>query len=169
MNTNPNIVTTVQRVFAANVPAAPAANASVVLFATHPCALGTGGAAYVTQFADSGGGVVAVDADAIEAVHLIYALHDHASAANGLRAYQTLDGGATWIETDMKGPDNVGTIGATVPIQVPTLTAGHEWSETFHIGAYRGFALVHTAGATGPTANTGWALAISAQYSPQGN
>ena len=170
MNTNPNVVTRVQRAFVSNVPAAPAANASVVLFATHPCNLGTGGASYQSQFAQRGGTQsIAIDPDAMETVNLIYVLHDHASATNGLRAYQTLDGGVTWKETDLKDPNNAATIGAAAPIQVPALSAGQEWAEIFHIGRYRGFALVHTAGDTGPTAGTGWAPAVSVQYAEQGN
>jgi hypothetical protein len=164
-----NVITQVERVFVSNVPAAPVANASVVLFATHPCTLGTGGASYVSTFASPSGGQVVVAPDAIETVNVVYVLHDHASAADGLRAYQTLDEGKTWTETDMKDASNAATIGAAAPIQVPTLSAGQEWGEIFHIGRYRGIAIVHTAGATGPTASTGWALAISAQYSPQGN
>jgi hypothetical protein len=167
MNTNPSVITRVERAFVSNVPSAPLANASVVLFATHPCTLG--GASYVSRFATPSGGAIAVAPEAMETVRIIYALHNHASAANGLCAYQTLDGGATWIETDIKDGSNAATIGAAAPVQIPALSSGQEWSEIFHIGAYKGIAIVHTAGTTGPTAVTGWAIAISVQYSPQEN
>jgi hypothetical protein len=60
-------------------PAAPAAGASVVLFATHPCNLGTGGASYQSKFANRNGQAILIEPDAIETVNLIYVLHDKAS------------------------------------------------------------------------------------------
>lgn len=174
MNTNPNLVIAVDRAFVANLPAAPAGNATAVLFASHPCTLGTGGASAKSTFVRGDGTqVVQVAADAIEELDLTYHLHDHASAANGLRFYETTDGGVTWTESDMKGDvsgvPNQPSIGASAPIQVPALSAGQEWSETFEVGRYRGFAITHTAGTTGPTAGTGWSLTIAVKYAPQGD
>ena len=174
MTTNPNLIIGVERAFIANAPTAPGANATTVLFATHRCTLGTGGDVVKSTFVRGGGTqVVDIDADAMEELRVIFGLHDRASAANGLRAYYTNDGGGSWHETDMKGyvagVANQPSIGAAAPIQVPLLNAGQEWSERFQIGAYRGFALTYTAGAIGPTAVTGWDLIVSLKYAPQGN
>ena len=170
MNTNPNIVTAVDRAFVSNVPAAPAGNATTVLFATHPCTLSTGGASVVSTFQKATTGeAVVVSPDAIEEVEIVYGLHDHASAANGLRAYYTNDGGANWHETDIKNPKNAATIGSAAQIQVPALSAGQEWAEIFRIGRYRGIAITHTAGATGPTAGTGWDVTVGIKYASQGD
>lgn len=169
MNTNPNFILQVDRAFVGNVPTAPAANATTVLFATHPCTLGTGGASVSSTFTKaSTGEAVVVTPDAIEEVEVVFGLHDHASAANGLRAYYTNDGGSNWRETDMKDPNDAATIGAAAARQVPTLSAGQEWAEIFRIGRYRGFALTYTAGATPPTAGTGWDVSIGMKYAPQG-
>ena len=113
MNTNPNVVVQVKRAFVSNPPAAPSAGATVVLFATHPCTLGTGGASVLSLFTRASGlQSVLIDPAAIEEIDVVFGKHDHASAANGIRAYYTNDGGATWVETDMKDPQNVATIGA---------------------------------------------------------
>jgi hypothetical protein len=168
MNTNPNVVLNVERAFVSNVPAAPANDATTVLFATHPCTLSTGGASVRSTFVRGGGEACQIAADSMEEVDLTFGLHNHASAANGLRAYYTNDGGTTWTETDMKGNDNTASIGAAAPIQVPTLAPGAEWSEKFVIGRYRGFAVTYTAGATGPTAGTGWDVTVAVKYAPQG-
>jgi hypothetical protein len=169
-NTNPNVVVQVDRAFVSNPPAAPSAGTTTVIFATHPCTLGTGGVSVVSLFTRASGlQSVLIDPDAIEEIDVTFGLHDHASAANGLRAYYTKDGGTTWTETDMKDPNNAATIGATAPVQVPTLAAGAEAAEIFRIGRYRGFALTYTAGTPGPTANTGWDVNVSVQYAPQEN
>jgi hypothetical protein len=167
-----NTIIQCTRAFVANVPAAPGNNATVVLFSTHPRKPGGSGTAVQSTFATGKGtAAVVINPDAIEELDLTYHLHDHASAANGLRAYETTDGGTTWTETDMKGyvagVANQPSIGAGAPIQVPALSAGQEWAETFHIGRYRGFALEHTAGATGPTPGTGWSVSVAVKYAPQ--
>ena len=168
MNTNPNVVVQVQRAFVSNPPAAPSAGSTVVLFATHPCTLGTGGASVLSLFTRASGlQSVLIDPAAIEEIDVVFGKHDHASAANGIRAYYTNDGGATWVETDMKDPQNVATIGAAAPIQVPTLAAGAEWAEIFRPKRYKGFAITYTAGTPGPTANTGWDPTVEVDYSPQ--
>jgi hypothetical protein len=169
MNTNPNFILQVDRAFVGNVPAAPAANATVVLFATHPCTLGTGGASVVSTFIKATTGeAIVLSPDAIEELEAVFGLHDKASVANGVRAYYTNDGGANWRETDIKDPDDAATIGSAAPIQVPVLSAGQEWAEIFRIGRYRGFAITYTAGSTGPTAVTGWDVAIGVKYASQG-
>ena len=169
MNTNPNYVTQVDRAFVSNVPVAPTTGATIVLFSTHPCTLGTGGASVVSTYQKATTGeAVIVSPDAIEELEVIFGLHDHASAANGLRAYYTNDGGANWHETDIKDPNDAATIGAAAARQVPTLSAGQEWAEIFRIGRYRGFALTYTAGATPPTSGTGWDVSIGVKYASQG-
>ena len=169
MNTNPNYILQVDRAFVGNVPVAPTTSTTVVLFATHPCTLGTGGASVVSTFVKATTGQdIVMSPDAIEEVELVFGLHDHASAANGLRAYYTNDGGANWHETDIKDPKNAATIGSAAQIQVPALSAGQEWAEIFRIGRYRGFAITYTAGATPPTSGTGWDVTIGAKYAPQG-
>ena len=169
-NTNPNVVVQVKRAFVSNPPAAPSAGATVVLFATHPCTLGTGGVSYTSLFSRASGlQSVLIDPDAMEEIDVIFGLHDHASAANGLRAYYTNDGGVTWVETDLKDPNNAATIGAAAPVQVPTLAAGAEAAETFRIGRYKGFAITYTAGTPAPTSGTGWDVTVSVNYAPQEN
>jgi hypothetical protein len=97
-NTNPNVVVQVKRAFVSNPPAAPSAGSTVVLFATHPCTLGTGGASAVSLFTRASGlQSVLIDPAAIEDIDVVFGEHDHASAANGLRAYYTNDGGVTWV------------------------------------------------------------------------
>jgi len=171
----PNVVVQVERAFVSNLPVAPSSGQTVVLFATHPCTLGTGGASVTSTFERGGGSpdpsgttTVIVDPDALEEIEATFAKHDVASAANGLRAYQLLDDG-TWAETDMKGyvggVANQPTIGSAAAIQVPALTTGQEWSENFDVGRYRGFALTYTAG----TSNLSeWKLTIAAKYAKQG-
>ena len=167
-----NTIIQCDRAFVSNLPAAPGSGATCVLFSTHPRKPGGSGTAVQSTFTTGKGTApVVINPDAIEEVDLTYHLNDQASAANGLRAYETSDGGVTWIETDMKGyvngVANQPSIGAAAPIQVPALSSGQEWSETFAIGRYRGFALEHTAGATGPTAGTGWGLTVAVKYAPQ--
>jgi hypothetical protein len=154
----------VQRAFVSNPPAAPSTGQTVVLFATHPRMPGGSGTPVTSTFATVDGANVVIEHGAIRDLAAVFGLHDHASAANGLRAYYTNDAGTTWHETDVKGIDDVATIGAGHAIQVPTLSAGQEWAEVFHVGRYRGFALEYTAGATPPTPTTGWDVNVSVVY-----
>jgi hypothetical protein len=168
-----NVIMQCNRAFVSNLPAAPTTGATCVLFATHPRKPGGSGTAVQSTFSSGKGSLspVIINPDAMEELDLTFHLHDHASAANGLRAYVTTDGGVTWNETDMKGyvsgVKDQPSIGAAATIQVPTLSAGQEWAETFVIGRYRGFALEYTAGATPPTAVTGWSLSAAVKYAPQ--
>ena len=167
-----NVILQCTRAFVANPPAAPSSGATCVLFSTHPRKPGGSGTAVVSTFATGKGTQpVVINPDAIEELDLTFHLHDHASAANGLRAVETTDGGVTWVETDMKGyvagVANQPSIGSAAPIQVPTLSAGQEWAETFVIGRYRGFALEYVAGSTPPTPGTGWGLSMAVKYAPQ--
>ena len=165
---NPNVALQVKRAFVANLPDSPGTGATTVLFATHPRKPGGSGTAVTSTFVrQDGTQTMTIAPDAIEKVEVVYALHDHASAANGLRVYQTNDGGTTWIETDMKGPDDLPSCGSVAPIQVPALSAGQEWAEEFTVGRYRGIAIEHTAGATPPTAVTGWQVSVSVRYTEQ--
>jgi hypothetical protein len=169
-----NVIIQCNRAFVSNTPAAPGAGTTCVLIATHPRKPGGAGTAVTSTFASgSGTDPVVINPDAIEEVDVTFHLNDNASAANGLRSYITVDGGATWIETDLKGyvagVANQPSIGAAAPIQVPLLAAGQEWAETFRMGRYRGFALELTAGATGPTPVTGWAVSVAVKYAPQEN
>lgn len=164
---NQERITRTNRAFVSNVPAAPAAGATVVMFSTHPRPLGG-----PSRFHHGAGEEeVKINPDSIVQITMMYHLHDQASAANGLRAYQTVDGGVTWEETDMKGyiggVANQPSIGAAAPVQVPALSSGQEWSEKFMLDGYRGFAIEETAGATGPTPGTGWKTSIAVEFSPQ--
>jgi len=165
-------ITKSNRVFVSNVPAAPAAGATVVLFASHPRQPGGSGTAVTSTFTTgSGTESVKVNPDSIQKVEIVWTKNDQASAANGVRAYITDDGGETWNETDLKGyvngVANQPSIGAAAPIQVPALSAGQEWSETFEVDQYKGFAVEYTAGATGPTADTGWLVSVAVECAPQ--
>jgi len=168
---DPNVVTSVQRAFLANPTAVPTANGqTVVLFSTHPRKPGGSGTAVTSTFVRANGTqTVVVSPDAIETVEVSFFAHNQLSAANGLRAYETLDGGATWSETDMKGyisgVANQPSIGAAAQIQVPVLSAGQEWVEMFDIGRYRGWALEYVTGATPPTL---WAYDAAILYGAQG-
>jgi hypothetical protein len=151
-----------KRAFVSNMTAAPAgAGDTVVLFATHPRMPGGSGTAVTSTFADADGLNLIVPHGTITRMDAVFGRHDHASAANGLRAYYTNDGGTTWLETDMKGPDDQGTIGTGHPIQVPVLSSGLEWAEVFAIDRYRGFALEYIAGATPPTI---WDVTVSVAF-----
>ena len=171
MNTNPSVVGNARRVFVANPTAAPTqAGQVVVLFATHPRKPGGSGTAVASTYVRSDGtSAVSLATDAIKLMHLTIHQNDQASAANGLRAYQTTDAGRTWVETDMKGYNIAGTanqpsIGAAAPIQVPALSTGQEWAEDFDISRYRGFALELTAGATPPTS---WSYTVAIEHAQQ--
>lgn len=171
---SPTVAQRTNRVFVSNLIGTPPGNAATtVLFCTHPRAPGGVGAAVgpSTFVRASGTETVQVAPDAITKLKLVYHLHDQASAANGLRAYQTSDGGVTWEETDMKGyvggVANQPSIGAAAPIQVPLLAAGQEWAEEFDISRYRGFALEETAGAVGPTPGTGWKVSMEIELTSQ--
>lgn len=170
----PTVAQRTNRAFVSNLIGTPPGNdATCVLFCTHQRAPGGVGAVVgpSTFVRASGTEPVQILSDAIRKLKLIYHLHDKDSATNGLRAYQTSDGGITWEETDMKGyvggVANQPNIGSAAPIQVPSLSAGQEWAEDFDISKYRGFALEHTAGPTGPTPTTGWKLTIAVEYVTQ--
>lgn len=165
---DPNLVRQSKRAFVSNLPAAPGNGATVVLFTSYPRAAGGSGAvAPASTFVRGDGNQeVKIDPDAIETVTVTWHKHDKASAANGLRAYK-LDSEKAWVESDMKDELNVAGIGSAAPVQVPALSAGQEWREIFHVEADRSFCLEYTAGATGPTADTGWDLTIAVIYSEQ--
>ena len=85
---------------------------------------------------------------------------DQASAANGLRAYASPDGGTTWYETDLKSDNDAATVGSAQPSQVPALTSVQEWRETFVVSHLKCWAIEFTAGATPPGASH-WAGTIA--------
>ena len=166
--TSPDSIQSAEQAYVSNLPAVPTAGQTVVLFATHPRPAGGSGAAVTSAFARANGlQPIVIATEAIAGINVTFHLHDHASAANGLRAYETIDGGTTWTETDMKGyvagVANQPSIGSGAPIQVPALSAGQEWAEDFVIGRYRGFALEYTAGGTPPTA---WSLTVAVKHAP---
>ena len=150
-----------QTAFVSNPAVTPGAGETVVLFSTHPRMPGGSGSPVTSTFATVDGANVVIEHGTIRDMVAVFGLHDHASAANGLRAYYTNDGGTTWHETDVKGIDDAATIGSGHPIQVPALSSGQEWAEVFHVGRYRGFALEYTAGSTPPTA---WDVTVSVVY-----
>jgi len=132
-------------------PTAPGNNATIVLFATHDRKAGGSGDVFTGMKGAEG-----IAPEEISAVEFTWHKNDQASAANGIRCYATDDGGTTWHETDLKDDANVATIGSAAPVQVRALAAGEEWRETFVVSHLKGFCFEYTAGATGPTATTGW-------------
>lgn len=136
-------------------PAAPGNNATILLFNSHPKIV-SGGTAVTRPSLQRLAGIGSFDTRELEALEVAWHRNDQASAANGVRAYTTDDGGVTWFETDLKSDTNAATIGSGAAIQVPILAVGAEWRETFIISHLQGFAIEYTAGATGPTAVTGW-------------
>ena len=79
------------------------------------CRPGGSGTAVQSTFATGKGtAAVVINPDAIEELDLTYHLHDHASEENGLRAYETTDGGVTWPE--FAAPTDIPNPGATITL-----------------------------------------------------
>jgi len=85
-------------------------------------------------------------------------LLDQASATNGFKAY-TSNNGSTWTQTDLK--DDSGT--ATMPVTVAALSST-QIQYRFPVSGFKDFKLEWTAGATGPTASTGWQLTVVGHF-----
>lgn len=145
-------------------PAAPGNAATIILFCTHP-KVPSGGTAAVRPSLEQRGGIGKFDVREMECVDILWHKNDQASAANGVRVYVTDDGGVTWFESDRKSDTNAATIGAAAPVQVPVLASPQEWRETFVVADCQGVAIEYTAGATGPTAVTGWRGTITCHRS----
>jgi len=138
-------------------PTAPGNAATVIMVSTAPKPAGGSGQAVpptLSQGLEKGRAV---------SVTLGYLRNDQASAANGVRVWASDNGGVDWFEVDLKSDTNAATCGSAAPIQVPVLAAGAEWRETFIVKHLKDFAIEHTAGATGPTAVTGWRGVISVE------
>lgn len=142
-------------------PAAPGNNATIIMFTTHPkVATGSSVTTPSTLKSMVKPGAFTVSPDEIAEIELLWHRNNQASAANGLRLYVLIrlsDGTTEWVESDCKNDSNNATIGTAAAIQVPSLAAPQEWRETFRVNQYLGFAIEYTAGATGPTQDTGWA------------
>jgi hypothetical protein len=166
---NQNLITQSNWVFLSSMPSAPGNGATVILFSTYRKQAGGSGAylqpsTFVRACSQE---ALTVAPGAIEQVRVAFHKHDKASAANGLRAY-VLDPQGSWVETDLKDPTSgSATIGANATVQVPALTAPQEFVKTFSLAGYIGFALEYTAGAAGPTADTGWDLTVAAKLAQQ--
>lgn len=125
-------------------PTVPANNGTIVLFATHDRLAGGSGDLFPGMF---GGGVRGLHWQKIDACEIVFARHNKASAANGIRAYQMDDVGS-WRETDIKDDTQTATLGA---IQVAALSSGAEARYLIDVARYtRGWALEYTAGADNP-------------------
>lgn len=124
-------------VFAA--PSAPGNNASVDLFNS------------VTAF---GGGMMRMLG--LDMVEISFHLLDQASATNGLKLSTSTDKGVTWTQSTV--PDDAGT--ATMPLTVSSLAANAQRSYRFVVSGYPDVKITYTAGATGPTATTGWGVSV---------
>lgn len=93
----------------------------------------------------------------LDMVELVLLALDQASAANGLKAYGSDDGGTTWYQ--MSFPSSAGT--ATMPVTLAALAAGSNHQQMFEVAGLNDFKLEFTAGATGPTAGTGWVPVVT--------
>lgn len=128
-----------------DLPAIPANNATIVLFATHPKTPSGG-----TLYQPPSGITALIKNHFLDAITAWWAQHNKASAANGLRVWATDDGGTNWFETDLKDDNGVPSVGSAAPVQVPALASGQECRETFIVSHLRGVALEYTAGADNP-------------------
>tara|TARA_R110000868_G_scaffold94150_7_gene260021 strand:+ start:1938 stop:2405 length:468 start_codon:yes stop_codon:yes gene_type:complete len=137
-------------------PTAPGNAATICLVATHP---GTVAAGLPVAVAATSDRLVAKNLSEVE---IVWHKNDQASAANGVRAYVTDDGGTTWFETDVKSDTNAATIGTSAAVQIAALSSPAEARTTIRVSQYQGVAVFYTAGATGPTAVTGWRGTITA-------
>ena len=112
------------------VPAAPAIGATIDLFNS------------VTTYGAGQMRMLCVDR-----VQINFQSISHGSAANGLKAYASSDGGTNWDEVDFA--DSTGT--ATMPDTVAASTAGADNIYDFWLAAYSDFKLTYTNGGTKPT------------------
>lgn len=124
-------------------PAAPGNNATVVLFSS------------VSAF-----GAKMMRTLGLDMVELILLALDQASAASGLKAYGSKDGGVTYYQ--MSFPNGAGT--ATMPVTLAALSAGQNHQQMFEVAGLDDFKLEFTAGATGPTDVTGWVPVVTGHF-----
>lgn len=117
-------------------PAAPGNNATAVIF-NSATQLGSGKNLRSLQ---------------VVMVELTWFLLDQASAANGLKFYASIDAGTNWRQCSL--PDDTGT--ATMPVSVAALAASTNHTFRFVTTQFNDVKIEWTAGATGPTATTGW-------------
>lgn len=137
-------------------PTAPGNNATVILAAT--AAKQPGGSGAIVQPPPH----MEKLRGRATAVTITFLAHDQASAANGIRVYAK-DAAGTWRESDRKNDSDVATIGSAAPVQIPVLSSPAEKRVTIIVADLDDWAIEYTAGATGPTATTGWQLKISVE------
>lgn len=106
-----------------NPPAAPAADATVVLINT------------ATMFANTKKSIALMG---LSRAVVTFNSVSHVSAAAGLKAYSSSDGGTNWDQIEP---------GETIPVSAGSDVAAHE----FPIDIYDDFKWEYTAGAVGPT------------------
>ena len=105
-------------------PAAPAANATAVLFNS------------ITAF---GGAKLCRPLD-LSMIEVNYLRLSHASAANGLKIYASSDGGTNWRQLSM--PDADGN--ATMPVTVSAVAADSNTNYKFDVSGFDDIKLEHT-------------------------
>jgi hypothetical protein len=125
-------------------PAAPGNAATIIMFTTHPAI------AVATLVPNNLQVAQSVPGSRIVAWEGVWLRNDQASAANGIRLY-ALDDGGTFREVDCKDDLGAATIGSAAPQAVGILAAGAERRLLIDAARYNGFAVLYTAGATGPT------------------
>lgn len=138
----------------APMPAAPALNATIILFATRKCTIGT------AEYTPREGALRS--AGGLSMVEFTWIKNNQASAANGVRLY-TFDASDAVREVDLKDENDDASIGsgAVTPVQVPILASGEEWHLALEVSRYsRGVAVTYTAG----TAPTEWDLMVNAYF-----
>lgn len=119
------------------MPAAPGAAATIILFATKECAVGS------ARYTPKGG---SLGAQGLTGVEFTWVKNDQASAANGVRLY-TFDKDGVVVEVDLKDDSNAATVGsgAATPIQIPVLAAGQEAHVFLEVSRYpRGVVVTYT-------------------------
>jgi len=140
-------------------PAAPGNAATIVMLSTHPklagSLVGTAAGAKRVMFAMDGT-ELAIPANSLNAVELLWTENNQASNANGIRLYTLLKDGVTWREVDCKDDNGVASIGTAAPQAVAVLATPAERRLLIDVARYNGVAIEYTAGATGPTETTGW-------------
>jgi hypothetical protein len=111
--------------FTCSVPAAPTAGATIKLFDS-TAAFGAG----MLRLLD------------VRRVIVDFVNISHGSAASGLRAYASTNGGTNWDEVDHSG---------TMPATVAASTATDDDIKNFKVDAYSDWKLEYTNGASQPT------------------
>lgn len=136
-------------------PTAPGNAATIVMVSSAPKingSLSATAAGARTWMFDQDGRELAIPANSVNGVEIVWLENDQAAAANGVRLYALTKNGTTWREVDCKDDSGNATIGSGAPQTVGTLSTPAERRILFDVSRYYAFAIEYTAGATGPTA-----------------